>query len=103
MATYEELFELRRNSTLMNKITVACIIAAEDIRTDGSPPANQAARLAWAAKVFDNPEREAARMIDAVLAANSSASVVAITEATDSAIQFNVDAAVNLFADQDAA
>lgn len=34
MATYVELFNLRNNSVLRNKISIAIIVSAETIRTD---------------------------------------------------------------------
>ena len=99
MATYIELYNLASDSDLQDKVRVAVVVAADGIRSDGSPPANQAARLTWAASVMINPEKEASRMIWAVLAANKDASAAVITSAADSAIQSAVDAAVDLFAD----
>lgn len=104
MATYEELFGLKNNSALKNRVATACLIAAETIRAGDDtvdPPwdqTNNANRLIWAAAVFDNPRREANRMFWALLAANKDATVANITGATDIAIQNNVDAAVDLFA-----
>lgn len=97
MATYTELNELRRNGELKNKISVAVMIAADEIRTE-TPPPNSAQRLAWAVTALEDPTSEAERMIAAVLAANKSATVNAITTAADSVIQTQVDAVVDLFA-----
>jgi hypothetical protein len=98
MATYLELFNLRNDSDLQDKVVVAVVIAAEAIRVDGSPPANQAQRLVWAGTAMENPKAEAERMLWAVLAANKDATVATIQAATDAAIQTQVDAAVDLFA-----
>ena len=98
MATYAELFTLRSNSDLKNKITVACIIAAESIRNEAPATANHDNRLLWAKAVFANPEVEADRMLWAVFAQNASATVAQITGATDAAIQTAVNNAVNVFA-----
>jgi hypothetical protein len=98
MATYEEIYGLWQNSALQNKVRVACIIAAETIMIDPSPPTNQTAREAWAAAVFENPNAEATRMLRAVLAANADATAGNILGALDSTIQSNVDAHVDLFA-----
>lgn len=98
MATYAELFDLRANSAVKNKVTVACIVAAEAIRTENGGTANHANRLIWAAAVFANPEHEASRMLWAVLAANKDSTVGQITGATDAQIQAAVDAAVDVFA-----
>lgn len=98
MATYTELFGLRANDSLRNKIIVACIIAAEAIRNEAAETANHANRLVWAAAVFASPTSEAERMLWAVLAQNAAQSVATITGATDAAIQTAVNGAVNVFA-----
>lgn len=98
MATYAELYDLRSDSALRNRVLVACAIAAEAIRIEDSGAANHAARLTWSKAVFADPNREAERMLWAVLAANKSATVAQITGASDATIQTAVNAAVNLFA-----
>lgn len=104
MATYEELFGLHNDSALKNRVTPACIIAAETIRAGDDtvdPPwdqTNNTNRLIWAAAVFDDPRREANRMFWALLAANKDLTVAQIQAATDAAIQSNVSTAVDLFA-----
>ena len=99
MATYLELFSIRSEPELVEKMTVAVVVAAEAIRVDASPPANQANRLKWASLVFANPTSEARSMLWAVLAANKSATLAQIIGATDSSIQTNVDSAGDVFAD----
>ena len=96
MATYAELFELRSNSSLKNKVTVAVIVAAEAIRALN--PADTVPRVAWAKAAFENPSGEAGRMLMAVLAMNKDVTVPQITGASDTAIQTQVDAAVDVFA-----
>lgn len=99
MATYEELHSLfTGESELKNKIGVAVIVAAEAIRGEDVGTANHANRLLWAASAFSNPRGVAGQMFMAVLAANKSATLSAITSASDSEIQANVDAVVDLFA-----
>lgn len=98
MATYTELFGLNNNSDLRNKITVACIVAAEKIRVEVDTAPNHANRLTWAIAVFANPAHEAERLTWAVLAQNRTAQVADITGASDATIQTAVDAAVNVFA-----
>lgn len=97
MATYMELKQLYNNSDLQDKTEVACIVAAEAISVDASPPANQAARLDWAAATCDSPRVAGARMLMLLLAGNKDQEVVDIIGATDAAIQTKVDAAVDLF------
>jgi len=98
MATYNELFDLRADSTLKNRITVACIIAAETIRTELDTVPNHALRLTWAQNVFASPDAEASRMMMALLAQNAALSVSAIQGVTDAQLQTGVNNAVNLFA-----
>lgn len=98
MASYPELYGLKNDSALRNRVMVACIIAGEGIMDESGTTPNHANRLLWAASVFANPATEANRMFMAVLAANKDYTVAQIQGATDAAIQTNVDAHVDLFA-----
>lgn len=98
MATYAELFDLQANDGLRNKIAVACVIAAGNIRMEDAGVANHTNRLIWAAAVFADPMREATRMMWAVLAQNAAATVAQITGAADATIQSAVNAAIDVFA-----
>lgn len=98
MATYTELFALRSDSDLRNRVAAACAVAAEAIRAEDGAIPNHANRLAWAADVFQRPEAEAERMLWALLAANKDTAVDQIRNASDSQIQDKVDVAVDLFA-----
>lgn len=99
MATYAELRGLFGHNELKNKVEVACIVAAEAIRGEGSGVTNHTNRLLWAKAAFANPKAPAVQMVMALLAANKDATTATITEATDAAIQTKVDAAIDLFAD----
>jgi hypothetical protein len=99
MATYLELHAHANDSNLQDRTRVAVVVAADNIRSDVAPPANQTARLLWASNVMANPVQEARRMIWAVLAANKAASIAQIDAVTDEQLQTAVDAAVDLFAD----
>lgn len=99
MATYNELRALFSNVELRNRIQVACIVAAEAIRTESDQTANHANRVTWAQKAFNSANDVTDKMLMAVLAANKAATVAAITGASDASIQSAVDAAVNMFAD----
>ena len=98
MATYAELFGLKNDSALRNRVTTACIVAAEVIMNEDGGTSNHANRLVWAAAVFAGPASEANRMFMAVLAANKDVAVAQIQSASDAAIQTNVDDHVDLFA-----
>lgn len=98
MATYDELLLAAENGTLRNRIRVACVVAAEAIRTELTSVTNHANRLVWAKAVFANPQYEAERMLWAVLAQNRTATLAQITGANDATIQTAVNAAVDVFA-----
>lgn len=98
MATYQEIYNLRSDLALQNRVLVACIVAAEAIRVEEPVTPNHANRKLWAKRVFANPEAEARSMLTAVLAQNKSLSVAQIQSATDVALQGAVDAAVDAFA-----
>ena len=99
MATYDELYSLRNDSALKNRVTSAVTVAAEAVRNEPDTTPNHANRLAWARKVFGGSGSEADRMFVAVLAANSELAVEQIQGASDAQIQANVDDCIDLFAD----
>lgn len=98
MATYAELLVAAENPDLNNRIRVACIVAAETIRTELPSVANHANRMVWAKAVFANPVSEAQRMLWAVLAQNRAATLSQLTGATDATVQTAVNLAVDVFA-----
>lgn len=88
MATLLELKGLFKDSDLHDKVQSALIIAAQNV-LDGTPTA---AEQTYAAHIFNNPASESKKALMSVLAANSSATVSQIQNATDAAIQTNVTA-----------
>jgi hypothetical protein len=98
MATYAELLTASSNDTLRQKVRVACVIAAEKVRTEATSVANHTNRMAWAKAVYANPEAEGIRMVWAVLAQNATATFAQIVGASDATVQTAVDAAVDVFA-----
>ncbi len=95
MATYEELFKLHNDSTLLNRISVAIAVEVDTLR-GGTPTADQ---KWWMKRVMESgPQQMAKDMIWALLAANKAATVANIQAATDVAMQSNVSAAVSIFA-----
>ena len=106
MASYTELRNLFDESTLRNKMAVAVIIAANEVLSD---PVNfptttadvtlQGQRKAWAAAAFADSGAIALTMLKAVLAVNAGLTTAQITGATDTAIQNNVNAVVDLLAE----
>lgn len=99
MATYAELLTLFSYTPLANKVMVACLVAAEVIRSEDVATTNHANRLMWARRVFTDPKMAAHKIMMALLAANKDQSVAAIQSASDASVQTQVNAAVDLFAD----
>ena len=99
MASYDEIRALFANDDLKNKIEVAVIVAAEEIRSEDAGTANHTNRVLWAKGAFNDPRGCASKMLMAVLAANKALATSQIIAASDEAIQANVNAAINVFAD----
>jgi len=89
MATYQELFDLRQDSDLQNKMTTAiavkCKAVIDGVGTNGQKD--------WARVAIINPD--ASQYIWFVLEANKNSSVAAIQSATDTAVQNNVNNAID--------
>lgn len=100
MPSHEELFGLRNNSPLRNRVTSAVIIAAEVVKNEPKDTPNHSNRLEWASAAFSSYIRETDRMFMAVLAVNKDATVVEILGLTDAAIDASVAGHINLFAGQ---
>ena len=92
MATYIELFGLKDDSDLQDKVAVAIAIKAQAIRDLGAPTQGQ---RDWANDVAADPVAEVGRVLWIVLAVNKDATVPQISGATDANIQAAVDAAVD--------
>lgn len=92
MATYTEIFNLKSDSQLRNKIAVAVAKKAQVLIDLASPTANQ---IAWANVAINNPLTMADKIMNYVLAANSAATAAQIAAASDADIQTNVSAAVD--------
>jgi uncharacterized protein (DUF2132 family) len=99
MATYLELRQLYGHGELLNRIEVACIVAAESIRTESDATTNHANRLKWARATFAATRQAAEKMLMALLAANKALTVAQLIAVADAALQTAVDNAVNIFAD----
>lgn len=113
MATYAELYPIMfvnnkaapGSAALLEKVAVACTIAADIIRAGGDnvAPFDQTAgmhekRVIWADQAFKAPDAMAPIVLKAVVAANESATAANILSATDAAIQSNVNAVIDVFA-----
>jgi hypothetical protein len=98
MATYSELFDLRNNTALLNRITSAVAVQANVIRQEDAGVSNHANRLVWAKRAFISPEAIAAEMLWGILATNAGVTSAQITDATDAAILSAVAALVDVYA-----
>ena len=92
MATYTDIYNLRSDSGLRNKVAVAVIKKAQNLLDGGTPTPNE---VAWSSNAIGNANQQAEKILSYVLAANSGSTVTAIKGATDAAIQTNVDKAVD--------
>ena len=105
MATVSEIYGMWGDSTLRNHAEVCVVKVALEIQ-DEEPPANSAARLAWATAAFNDPRSAAVAMVKYLLAANSAltiqelqAAVSVDVEVAESPLLAAVRAAVDIFAD----
>lgn len=99
MASFSELFDIRNDSSLRNRITTAVAIQAETIRKESPDSSkNYVNRLIWARQAFQNPEAKAAEMLWGVLAGNKALAAGAVKEATDDSILATVADLVDTFA-----
>lgn len=98
MATYTELFDLRSDTNLRNRITAAVAIQADVVRLENVNTANHANRVIWAKQAFTNPEAVANQMMWGLLAINKAATVAQVQGATDASILTAVASLVDSFA-----
>lgn len=95
MATYEELDQLPDDPNwgpLYAKIRFAVTVKAQDY-LDGVSPTQQ--QVDYAKNALANPDSAAQSVQWYVLAANKGATTAQILAATDTAVQTNVDAAID--------
>jgi len=92
VATYKELFELRADSPLRNRVSVATVVKAQDLIAAVTPTA---AEITWANNTLTNAAGRAQTLLGYVLAANKSLSVAQIQGASDLDIQTEVDTAAD--------
>lgn len=95
MASFIELSDFRQTvdyETLQDKIKEAIGIKAVAIGDEATPTL---AEVDWAKSALESPGVELAKVINYVIAANSTATIAQIIAATDVAIQTNVNNAVD--------
>ena len=92
MATYTELYNLKSDSSLRNRVAVAITIKSKDIIALETPTQDQ---KNWATKAITNPAEQADKIYNYLLADNASATVSQIQSATDAAIQTKVNTIID--------
>jgi len=86
-------------ATVLTANTISIPVNVTIAGSDGTVTReNHANRALWAKTAFTDPKGQSQAFWYAMLAANKGASVATITAATDSSIQNNVDAVVDIFA-----
>lgn len=96
MATYTEIFGLRTNSDLINRITVAIAIKAQTLLDAASPTAKQ---VKWAEAAIADPHGKAAVILNYLLAKNAASTVAQITAVADATMQTQVNAVIDKLID----
>lgn len=99
MASHEELFSIRNDSALQNRVESAVLIAAEAVMLEDPATENNTNRRIWAKQVFAGPRSKSDPIFNAILAAYHALSEAQIRAATDEQIDTAVTNHIDLFAD----
>jgi len=97
MATYQELHELTTDVTLLQRVTMAVVIACNTIRSEPADTEHHAARLTWALNALTNPDGMARQLLWILLAQYKDLTVTQIIDSTDEDLQSAVLGAVDLY------
>lgn len=98
MATLTELYNLRSDSALQNRITQACVIAAQEVVAEAEATVNHANRVKWAVAVLTSPDSCGAIMLRLLVAKFNAMTITQLTGAADSSLLNAVKESVNTFA-----
>lgn len=96
MATYLEIYILRTDVNLLNRISVAIMVACELVRTESNNVPLHQNRIAWAQQAVNDPESYATRALALLLAQNKDLTVAQIQGVSDAAIQTAVNSLINI-------
>ena len=94
MASYTDLYGIRQDSVLINRVSIAVAIKAQSYIDGATPTADE---LNWAAKVLPlaGGRAEAEKLLQYLLASNNTATITQITGSTDATLQSAVNDAVD--------
>lgn len=95
MATYLEINTLRSDDTLLQRFSVAILVACEVVRSEAANVPFHQNRVAWAQQAIKDPEPFASRALALLLAQNKDLTVAQIQAVTDAAIQTAVNGLIN--------
>jgi hypothetical protein len=98
MATYLELYALRTNETLLQRLSVAILVAVDLVRAEDPSTPQHANRASWAIQALKNPDLVAEKALALLLVANKTLTVANINNVTDDGIQTAVNGLINTLA-----
>jgi hypothetical protein len=95
MATYLELYALRSDANLTQKLSTAILVACNTVRLESNQTPFHKNRVAWAQQAIHNPEMFANKALGLLLAQNKDLTVAQINAVSDSNLQTAVNDLVN--------
>jgi len=101
MATYTELTTLVNDSELKSRIKFACVVFAENIRTENNSKPNRTPRRNWARKVFKEPEHSLEDILWAFIVSCRNMSIIDIKNSSDTFVQGKIDAIIDIFVEEE--
>ena len=99
MATLLEQREIERDSDFQDKVRSAQGVSSIAILYEGGAVNNHANRMIWAKQVLQSPESRHMEMVRAVIAKRAADTMVVILGLSDTDLQNEVNALIDLFAD----
>lgn len=98
MATYQEMYDIWNNNTLIARMAIAVVDQAQVINVENPATSNHANRLLWAKQTIGDPLHMARKMSADIIVQNKAATNAQILAATDAQLLSAVAAAVDVFA-----
>lgn len=98
MATYLEIYALRVDTNMIQKLTTAILVACNTVRTEASNVPFHQNRVAWAQHAIKEPEAFASKALGLLLAQNKELTVAQINAVSDANLQTAVDGLINTLA-----
>ena len=98
MASYEELFGLYSDSAFRNRVEIAMLSVAEQVRSEAETTANHLKRLGWARSILVDPASWLLPVFRLLLVANKALDASAIIKAAEAQIEAQILGAVDFFA-----